>query len=346
MVYDFGLKFELQSDQLFIHFDVSEHHLKLETFIQTATHAQDVIKALDKELFDGKLKYDLIVVPPEEGSFLTRLAVYVWAAGASIIGFLETDIGKAFIEGLTDKEPAEWVKETTEKYADKIKNVTKEDEVALQEAVECGTIARVITRITKNVLEKESRELKRIGITEAHFPNLIEARNEFYEACIADREIKAIGFSDDNDFPIPRQSFPERAIKVTRKESEDDELPWEVSIESIFVTSPNWDQDDQSSRKWKGKDSIRRECYFIIIDQEFWGHVKLKDLHVAVLDVLKVQWAFQIIAGRPQNRRVLRVLEFNGEVLAEPLSHGALTAVLGDITTSRKVAGQRSLFEE
>lgn len=34
-----------------------------------------------------------------------------------------------------------------------------------------------------------------------------------------------------------------------------------VSIESIFVTSPNWDDDDQYSRQWQGKDPGLRDCY-------------------------------------------------------------------------------------
>lgn len=126
MADDFGLKFELQSDQLFIHFDVKQHFLKLETFIQTATHAKEVINALDKELFEGKLKYDLIVVPPTEGTFLTKLAIWVGGAAAAIIGFLETDIGKALVVGLTEKEPAQWVEETTRNYADKIKETNEQ----------------------------------------------------------------------------------------------------------------------------------------------------------------------------------------------------------------------------
>lgn len=48
-----------------------------------------------------------------------------------------------------------------------------------------------------------------------------------------------------------------------------------------------------------------------------------------VLDNLKVQWACQIIDGRPKNRRVVRVLEYNGNKLAEPLKSDALDAVLG-----------------
>lgn len=74
--------------------------------------------------------------------------------------------------------------------------------------------------------------------------------------------------------------------------------------------------------------------------------MKRKDLHVEVLDVLKVQWAFQVIDGRPKNRRVLRVLEFNGDKLAEPLSSNAIKALLGDFTKGDAPRWQPSLFDD
>ncbi|MBR9653532.1 hypothetical protein [Thalassovita aquimarina] len=60
---------------------------------------------------------------------------------------------------------------------------------------------------------------------------------------------------------------------------------------------------------------------------------------------LKLQWAFQVTDGRPKNRRVLRVLEFNGDKLAEPLTPDAIKALLGDFTTADAPRGQSSLFD-
>jgi hypothetical protein len=119
-----------------------------------------------------------------------------------------------------------------------------------------------------------------------------------------------------------------------------------VSVESVYVTSPNWDEEDQKTRQWKGKDQIRRDCYFVVEDRAFWQLVKRRTLHVEVLDNLKVQWAYQIVDGRPKNRRVLRVLEFNGDKLADPLDHDAISAILGDYSAVEASRGQPSLFDE
>ena len=63
------IRFEENSGQLLIHFEVEEHYLKLDTFIKTAESARHVIEALNNSFFQGKLEYELIVLPPESGTF-------------------------------------------------------------------------------------------------------------------------------------------------------------------------------------------------------------------------------------------------------------------------------------
>src|SRR5690606_8562412 len=101
----------------------------------------------------------------------------------------------------------------------------------------------------------------------------------------------------------------------------------------------------QKHRQWKGKDQLRRDCFFVVEDAEFWLLVRRKELHVEVLDNLKVQWAFRIVDGRPKNRRVLRVLEFNGDKLADPLTDEAIRSILGEYSLDAPPPGEPSLFD-
>ena len=356
-------EFDARSDRLFIHFDVDEHFLKLDTFVETAESARKVIDALNSTFFQGSLDYELIVLPPESGTFLSKLAVLVGVPGA-VFAFLNTDVGSAYVEGLTGKPPTEWAKELGQDHQERIQTlqelVAPEDaepqdgEETLEPTVPapdddeaaCRTEAMIVVAMTRGVLEKSNDELAKIGMEIGDLHDALDARADFFAACIEDRDVKRIGFSSDDDFPIPRNQFPERAQKPARKEKDDEPPEWTVTIEDIYVTSPNWDQEDQNARQWKGKDSVRRDCYFIIEDAEFWHLVKRKELHVEVLDNLKVQWAFQVTDGRPKNRRVLRVLEFNGEKLAEPLTPDAIKALLGDFTTADAPGGQPTLFDD
>lgn len=358
-----GWDFEKRSDRLFLHFDVQDNFLNLDTFIATADSARRVIISLNETFFDGALEYEIIVLPPEAASFLSRLALWVGGGATAVVGFLNTEIGGAFVEGLTDRPPSDWATELGQEARELIENALEhiEDEnagtdlSAPAEADEpdtsadraaCNASARIVVAMTRGVLEKPSHELNRIDLTVGKLANALEARADFYSACLEDRNVKGIGFSLKDDFPIPRNSFPERAQKPARKDEEETPPPWVVSVENINVTSPNWDQEDQSSRQWKGKDQNRRDCYFVIEDAEFWRRVSRKELRVEVLNNLKVQWACQIVDGRPKSRRVLRVIEFNGEALADPLTPDAISAILGDYSTQYTTSGQPSLFDD
>jgi hypothetical protein len=89
-----------------IHFDVPGHYLPLGTFIETAIETRAVIDTFNREVFDGKLEYQLLVLPPNEGSFLTNLGLVLLAGWTTVWTFTESDIGQAFIKGLTKHDPA------------------------------------------------------------------------------------------------------------------------------------------------------------------------------------------------------------------------------------------------
>ncbi|NKM63096.1 hypothetical protein GFL58_19190 [Rhizobium leguminosarum bv. viciae] len=268
---------EGSSDCLYFHFDVEDHHLKLETFIQTADSARKVVASLNERLFNKSLKYELIVLAPDEGSFLTKLVIWVSAGTAGVLRFLNSDIGAAYVDGLTGKPPVEWAKEfgeATQDFGKEAYAALSSEGKADESKAACQVSVAIVVAMTRGVLEKDTGDLKKIGMGVGTLADALDARAEFYVACIRDGDVGRVGFSPDDVFPIPRSSFAERAQKAPRKPEEAEPPEWTVSIESIYVTSPNWDEDDQRVRHWKGKDQSRSDCYFVIDDAEFWHLVK------------------------------------------------------------------------
>lgn len=343
-----------KSGHLYIHFDVKEHYLNLDTFISTAMSAREIIDNFDKSLFRSSLKYEIIVIPPEDGTFLTKLAFWITGGGAAVFAFLNSDVGAAYVEGLTGKPPAHWAQEIGQEHRKSIdemietveRNPIPDSDLISSDGdfAACRTSEKIITAMTRGVLEKGNAELTKIGMNTVIFKNSFDARAKFYYSCFADSAVRRIGFTPDEDFTVQRQSFLERTQVPTLRIGDEENPEWVVNIESIFVTSPNWDEEDQKSRQWKGKDQSRRDCYFVIEDAEFWQLVSRKRLHVEVLDNLKVQWAYQIVEGRVRNRRVLRVLEFNGDKLADPLTPDALSSILGNVSGVVSHTEEPSLF--
>jgi hypothetical protein len=343
-----------RSARLFMHFDVVGHFLRLDTFISTASSAREIVESFDQSFFNGELEYSFLILPPDDGSFLSKFAIWVGGGTAAVFSFMNTDVGAAYIEGLTGKAPIEWANELGEAHRNMLKTVqeyTVQDvgpdpkpSATSEEEIRCHASAEILAALTKGVLEKGSEELLKIGLG-ANLGGALNGRATFYSSCLKDPAIIGVGFDPADRFPIDRNTFAERAVSLARESDGDDELEWYVEIEQVHVTSPNWQKEDQKTRNWKGKDSLRRDCYFTIDDDAFWDLIRKKDLKVDVLDHMKVQWAYQNRGGRPKNRRVLRVLEFNGSSISEPLTDEDLIRIIGQQFSRADVQRLPSLFD-
>lgn len=303
-----------------IYFDVPEHFLPLNEFIETARTTKEVIDCLNEEFFDGQFKYQLIVLPPEQGSFKSRLGIKTVTV-AGILAFswagLESDVGKSYIKGLTGYEPAYWA----EKLGESHREALTQDETEKEQAISVGCAARILSESTKGFLEQDYNELRKSGVTKKKFRSAYQAKNEFYESCYSLPAIKGIGFDDTENFPIKRNDFPNHIIDIPAKEENEEERDWIVEIRYIKVTSPNWDRSD-TQRTWRGKYRQHDQDKFAVFhveDEIFWGLVDKHKIESIGVDTLKVQWAFIEENGRRKMTRVLKVLEYNGHPVSQPL---------------------------
>lgn len=336
-----------------IHFDVPAHYIPLRTFINTASHAEEIVASLNAEWFAGELDYEVVVIPPKPGSFLIGLGIAVVAGVAGSWKFLHSDVGKAFVRGLTGKEPADWgeyagkqIRECLTKKTVAVAN-TSDDlavsavqpkavvlEPAEQEAlVQKTTTSIILVESTKTILVKELSELRRIGVDTQRFRETYEARNEFYQACWQEKELRAIGFDESNQFPIDRKDFARLQVPLEARDEVPEVEPSTVELTSVTVTSPNWDRRD-ATRTWRGKDASGKYRYFKVNDESFWALADANGLNLQGLDTMKVQWAFQGRGRQSKNFRVLRVLDYNGHHLADPYEDAALDGILGAHTKS------------
>lgn len=320
-----------------IHFDLPRHEIPLNTFVRTAEQIETIIASFNQKFFDGALEYEILVLPPEEGSFLAKLGLLV-AGGAYILwNFIESDIGKGFIKGLTEHEPAYWSEDIGARIRAKTISLRSESATTLDaesERVLCREGAGLIVSMTKSFMLKDETELKSIGFTVSGFREGFAARNNFYKACNAMKDLRGIGFEEDHHFPIKRKDFVELQVSLPPL-NEDDNEPWFVDIVDLKVTSPNWDKKDKP-RCWKARDDNNRERLFTVEDEHFWSLVEAQKLNPHIIDTIKVQWAYHQVGKRLKNIKILKILEFNGSVLSDPLNDNALKEKLGNIQKPKK----------
>jgi hypothetical protein len=316
---------------------VPEHYIPLHTFIDTSSHAEEIVASLNAEWFGGELKYEVVVIPPKPGTFLIGLGIAIIAVTAVGWKFLLSDIGKAFVRGLTGEEPAHWgewagkkIKERLKKKAasegeasaDEIK--TAESDLTLQKM----STSVILVESTRSILVKDVTELQRIGVNPHRFRETFQARNEFYQACWQEKELRAIGFDETDKFPISRKDFARLQVSLESREDAAKSEPSTVDVTAITVTSPNWDRSD-ANRTWRGKDPSGKYHFFKVNDEAFWALAEADRLNLRGLDTMKVQWAYQGRGRQAKNFCVLRVLEYNGVQFAEPYDDVTLEGILG-----------------
>lgn len=329
--------------EIVYHFDVDRSSIPLSQFVDTARATQEIIDDFNKSLFDEKLKYELRVKTPEEGSLLEILAVVV-TVGGSVLAFLGTDIGKAFFRGITTEEPAVWadkvgaairqrfLKPKASVEAERAK-VLVEDVESVPEASPAEDVSKeiegeAIALILIGFLEFDTERLRSIGITPEKFRAAFQGRNRVFKGCMDNPEVKGIGFSRKPEFAIKRSDFPRRITRLPDKPPDDPIKPTELNFETldIVVNSPNWKRD---GRNWQAATGKHQDISFSIEDESFWQRVEQRDsnLKPTIRDNMRVQWAYPAGTARPSHVKVFRVLSYNGFQLSAPMTDQEIQAL-------------------
>lgn len=315
-----------------VHFQISDHYISLSEFISTAHTAQNVLRGLNEELFQGNLDIQLVVLPPREGSFLEQLGIILngdsdfFENGLTIAGtllFLKSEEGKALLRGLTKHELDYWFEEAG-------KLVRKGLIAASQPTINKIALLWILKTTCVAFLEKETKELIKIGIIPSKYRIAYTAKNQFYQVCAANLKIKAIGFDKEDKYSVGRTEFGSRLADIPAPVDANNTAKWISEIVDVDANSPNW---DRRGRKWaaKCKDQDKyKEVTFEIEDENFWRHVDNKSIKTSIRDNLKLQWIYPAESARRTNIRVLRVLSYNGEFLGNPMTQPELDQLLHD----------------
>jgi hypothetical protein len=330
-----------QPGEVIYHFDVERSSIPLAQFVDTARASQDIIDDFNDKLFDKKLKYDIHVRTPEEGSLIEVLTIIVGVPG-SVLAFLHTDIGKAFFKGLTTKEPAVWAEELGERLRARIGTPVKvsagpanEDAPAiadLEDALKTETQRRMeaeaVALILLRFLALDADKLRAIGITPEKFRAAFQGRNRIFKGCIDNPEVQGIAFDREPNFEIKRSDFPRRITQLPDPPADPPPQITDLNFETvdIVVNSPNWKRD---GRNWQAATGRFQDISFSIDDEAFWLRVERRDadLKPTIRDNMRVQWGYPAGPARPTHVKVFRVLSYNGKQLAPPMSEQEIQAL-------------------
>lgn len=301
-----------------LHFDVTEHCIPLNQFIDSAKSTQCIIDNFNREFFNSKLQYEIRIITPQKGGLIELLGIGLTGYIIKLIWeFFESDVGKAYTKGLTDYEPTHWA----ELAGKKTKKLSEIDKKKL--------CTKIIALMVIGFLQKDTADLEKTGFSKEKFFLAYGAKNKIYEGCIKNKEVKGLGFDLSHDFPIKRADFPRFIVELPTQQDEqelEEDKNWKVETVDLIVNSPNWKRDN--NRKWQGSTTNIKDIAFVIEDDNFWYHVKIKDIEPSINDNMCVQWAYPENAVKPTNVMVLRVISYNGKEISSELSKDELSAKL------------------
>ena len=335
-----GHMHEVSKRQLLpIHFDLPRHVIPLQTFIETAENAGRIAEVINQELFGGSFTLEVVIVPPEEGTFLSRLGFVVTAVsifvGTAIIAGPLGDFGSGMFEEIVSKDASDVGKDLVKGVRAAFEELTSTSE---DKEAKCAAASIVTVAAVKWILQEDNDDLETLPMAPALKDALI-AKRRFYDACKEVPDLKSIGFSERPTFPIKRSDF--QRISQVPEGMDDDE--WRVAIENITGTSPNWNRKD-TARTWKGIDQDGHARFFVIRDERFWEMVLRGDLNPRIADSMRVQWAYRQGPKRRKNHVVLRVLEFNGVKVSDQMADAELRPFLDSFKRVRN--DQLSLLDD
>jgi hypothetical protein len=200
-----------------IHYDVIEHFIPMNDFTTASNAAHKIIDNLNKEIFGGFLKYQLVVLPPETGTLLKTIGFLTLVANVVIVPITEDYVEGAF-KALTGHEPSYYASQHI---------------AALRDLT--------VGFFSKEVDELECAIPRKINLDRAY-----KAKSDFYRSCQDNKDINGIGFDRSNNFAIKRANFKNHISKDRVRELDSDFVVYDAVLISPVTEDKKlqWDFED------------------------------------------------------------------------------------------------------
>lgn len=205
--------------KLHIHYDVEKHFISMSDFLIASNAAQKIIDDLNRQILRNHLKYELVIIPPEEGTFLKTVGIVIAtvAIHAAIVPIASDYVLGAF-KGITEHEPSEYGENH----------------------------GRALRDLAVGFFSKEVEDLEKCIPRELNLDRAFKAKAEFYASCQNNNHIHGLGFDDTKNFPIRSNSFKNHISKDRTRPLNSDFIIYDVIVTSPVTEDKDyvWDFED------------------------------------------------------------------------------------------------------
>jgi len=281
-----------------LHFDTQNHYIPFYNFINFTKGIELIANDINQNAFENRLKYQVVVLPPEEGSFLHKVGFVIAGSAVTLsqaAQFLDTEVASNYVKGLTGKTPGEYAEEVGESHSEIIESV--------------------LVSSTESAISQGSCQLRENGFDIKH--NLIRGTNLIYETCVENNDIKGFGFDDEDNFPIKRELFEKKIYKQNTSDTR-------YEIMEVVIVQPV--TTNNSKNQWHGKDKVTKTAIsFYMKDKIFLnnflkGKYPIKTSNEDDIAVIGIEFKKELDekSGKEKEiRSALKVYQWNDKELEE-----------------------------
>lgn len=229
-------KIDMSINEPFVfHLDMNNAQIMLEQYIAISKTLEITSNSICKLLY-GKENCKIVVEPLEIGT-LKLVYKLVFAPIAAVVIAMLPDTINGILEEFTGKNWADYSGNITRAVVDSVRGAYNSTTDSLK-------------KLANKVSEQEREQIDKI----------IKAQNDFYVELSKDENIKGVGFSDNEEFPIIRRDFTlHTSSDIERK------LPTLETIKHLVIyRSLNVDEDG----KWEFRDKADGSHFSAFIEDE------------------------------------------------------------------------------
>lgn len=264
--------------KLFIHYDVENHFIPMSDFLTASVSAEKIITDLNNQFYDGKLKYQLVIAPPEDGTFLKSVGFWVLLGTTVATPIAQNYVLGAF-EGITKHSPSHYGQQHIQALKD----------------------------LATGFFSMEVEELEECISHHMNLDRAFKAKSDFYISCQHNDLIRGIGFDDTKYFPIRHEHFKQHISKDRIRAVNSDFYIYEAVLVSPVTINKDikWELQDRATEtkisaymrdegfkkgllngKYPVKQSKENDVLKILVEykkQERNGDIKIKEICIVTV---------------------------------------------------------------
>lgn len=249
------------SEKFPIHYNVDEEKILLDTFVSNAEEIEQIFQTFFDCFVKGKTKVKIYVLPPKKESFLQELEV--WVSNNPIEAGTLYLVANSFLKKITGKRFEEVIEKVVGSSCDAFIQIIK----GTKDLIECKISdiaigAKLFSETIKNFIMNNADHSWEEELPEKIKP-MIKAKDNFYTNCIANENVKGIGFEEEHTFPLAKKDFSK---KVSILYDHENEITERRLYELTIVSSVNV---KEKNKKWTGRTSWGKEFSFSMEDEAF-----------------------------------------------------------------------------